>query len=304
MRSLLALTLLAAVAAHDCPIAGIIGWMKEHGAEVFETAKECKDVPAIIHKAKANKDCYAEKSTADKAAVALWYAITGLEHMNGTIGEFAKHSQKIAKLKSFATMKVIAMAHEGADKFCGNDNCVDQVKEVQSTIASCYASLACNFMGKIVPFGTCKNAMDKYMETSMQISTASMCKSDSMQGKPYYCTELNSGLVFKDFDCFMEMKKASSPGAKCTPKCVDEWDTAKKKMPKCSKILTDFTQQIYENVKSMLGDMAKDAKIDMKKIIDSMPKHLPTYDETCGDHAKAQWYDLGVKLLKQKAIMI
>jgi hypothetical protein len=304
MRSLLALTLLAAVAARDCPIGGIIDWLKEHGAEVFETAKACKDVPAIIHKAKANTECYAEKSTADKAAMGLWYAITGLEHMNGTIGEFAKHSPMMEKIKSFATMKVIAMAHEGADKFCGNENCGAAVKEVQTTIASCYSNLACTFMGKILPFGPCKDALDKYMETAMTLSTETMCKSDSMQGKPYYCAELNSYLMYKDFDCFMEMQKAASPGAKCTPKCVDEWDTAKKKMPKCSKIVTDLKQQTYDGVKTMMGDMAKDAKIDMKKIVDGMPKHLPTYDETCGDHAKARWYDAGLKLLKLKAIMV
>jgi len=258
-------------------------------------------------KAKANKECYAEKSTADKAAMALWYAITGLQHVNGTIGEFAKHSPMIAKIESFASMRAIAMAHNGADKFCGNDKCIDTVKEVQSTIATCYASLACTFMGKIFPFGTCKGAMDKYLDTTMKGSMDSMCKSDSMQGKPYYCAELNSGLMFRDFDCFMEMKRASSPVATCTPKCVKEWQMAKEKMPKCSKIITDMSQQIFDNVKIMLGDLAKDAKIDMKKAIDSMPKHLPTYDEKClPPPTKPHWGDLGVKLFKLKinAIMV
>jgi len=52
----------------------------------------------------------------------------------------------------------------------------------------------------------------------------------------------------------------------------------------------------------MLEDMAKDAKIDMKKIIDSMPKHLPTYDEKClpttppaSFPLKPRWYAVGGK---------
>jgi len=282
MRSLLALSFLAVVAAHDCPIKGIVGWLKEHGEEMFETAIECKDIPAIIKKAQEHKECYAEKTTADKAAIALWYAITGLEHMNGTAGEFAKHSKVIEKVKSFATQKVIAMAHEGADKFCGNDNCMEQVNEVQSTISSCYASLACTFMGKIVPFGTCKDAMDKYMRSTMNLSIGSMCESDDIQGKPYYCAEINSNLMFKDVDCYMEMKTVGQGLGRCTPKCVQEWDALKGKSPKCSKLVTGLTQKIFENVKVLMEDIAKDAKIDMKKIADNMPKHLPTYDETCG----------------------
>jgi len=298
MRSLFALALLTVVAAGDSPISGIIGWLKEHRAELVETVEECKNIPAIITKAKANKDCYAEKSTEDKAAVALWYAITGLEHLNGLISEWVKHSPMMDELKDFATTKAIAVAHEGADKFCGNDNCTDQVKEVQSTIASCYASLACTFMDKIVPFGTCKNAIDKYMDTTMQLATGSMCKSDDIEGKTYYCAEMNSNLMFRDFDCFMEMKKAASPGATCTSKCVKEWNATKVNMPKCAKIISDMTQVIYDNIKIMLGDMAKDAKIDMQKIIDGMPKHLPTYDETCGNHKPPQW------VFNSKSVMV
>jgi len=298
MRSLFALALLTVVVASEFPISSIIGWLKEHRAEVFETAEECKDVPAIIMKAKANKDCYAEKSTEDKAAIALWYAITGLEHMNGPIGEWVKHSPMMDEFKDFATTKVIAVTHEGADKFCGNDNCTDQVKEVQLTIASCYASFACTFMDKIVPFGTCKIAIDKYMETTMQIASGSMCKSDDIEGKTHYCAEMNSNLMFGDFDCFMEIKKAASPGATCTSKCMKEWNATKTKMPKCTKIVSDMSQVIYNNLKLMLGDMAKDAKIDMQKIIDQMPSHLPTYDETCGDHKPPQW------LLNSKFVMV
>lgn len=282
MRSLLALSFLAVVAAHDCPIKGIVGWLKEHGEEMFETAMECKDIPAIIKKAQEHKECYAEKTTSDKAATALWYAIAGLEHMNGTAGEFAKHSKVIEQVKSFATQKVIAMAHEGADKFCGNDNCMEQVNEVQSTISSCYASLACTFMGKIVPFGTCKDAMDKYMRSTMNLSIVSMCESDNIQGKPFYCAEINSNLMFKDVDCYMEMKTVGQGLGRCTPKCVQEWDALKEKSPKCSKLATGLTQKIFDNVKVLMEDIAKDAKIDMKKIVDNMPKHLPTYDEKCG----------------------
>jgi len=281
MRSLLALSFLAVVAAHDCPIKGIVGWLKEHGEEMFETAMECKDIPAIIKKAQEHKECYAEKTTADKAAVALWYAITGLEHMNGTAGEFAKHSNVIEKVKSFAAQKVIAMAHEGADKFCGNDNCMDQVNEMESTISTCYASLACTFMSKIVPLGTCKDAMDKYMRSTMNLSVGSMCESDDLQGKPFYCAEVTSDFMYKDFDCYLETTKS---GATCTPKCVQEWDAFKAKAPKCTKLVTGLTQKVFDNVKVLMEDISKDAKIDMKKMIDNMPKHLPTYDETCGDH--------------------
>jgi len=296
MRSLLALTLLAVVAARDSPISSIIGWLKDHDKEIFDAAEECRLVPAMIMNAKANKGCYNEKSTEDKAAMALWYAITGLEHAKGPISEFVKHSPFMDKIKDFATKKVLEMAHQGADKFCGNANCTDQVKEVQSSIASCYASLTCTFMDKIVPYGTCKVAIDKYMETTMALSTESMCESDDVVGKTYYCAELSSTFMFGDFDCFMEMKKAASPDSTCTPKCVKEWKIAKVQMPKCSKIAIDMTQQIFDNIKRMLEDMAKDAKIDMKKIIDGMPKHLPTYDELCMD--LPQW------LFKSNSILV
>jgi len=281
MRSLIALSFLAVVAAHDCPIKGIIGWLEQHGEALFETAKECKDVPSIIKKAKEHKECYAEKTTADKAAMGLWYAITGLEHMNNTFGEFAKHSKLIEKVQDFATEKVISLAHKGADKFCGTDSCMAQVDEIQSTISTCYASLACTFMDKIVPFAPCKDAMDKYMHSTMNITIGAMCEADDIQGKPYYCAEVNSDLMFQDFDCYMEMSKAVAPGASCTPKCMQEWAGMKAKAPKCSKIHTDMTQNIFDNVKVLLGDIAKDAKIDMKPVVDNMPKHLPTYDETC-----------------------
>merc|ERR1712129_362029 len=132
-------------------------------------------------------------------------------------------------------------------------------------------------------------AVDKYMETSMQIATGSMCKSDDIEGKAHYCAEIHSNLMFKDFDCFMEMRRAVAPGATCTPKCMTEWNASKLKMPKCTKIVSDMTQQIYDNLRNMLGDMAKVAQIDMQKIIDRMPDHIPTYDEACGARLPQQW---------------
>jgi len=316
MRSLLALTLVALVAAHahESPINSILGWLKEHGPEVMETVDECKDVPAIMMKIQSNTDCYAEKNTADKAVTALWYAITGLQHVDGPIGEFAKESPMIQKIKSFASMEAIAMAHKGAQKFCGNDRCAVQVTDIQSTLGTCYASLACTFMDKVVPFGSCKTAMNKYLMTTMDASMKSMCfPLGEVQGKPYYCGELNSYLMFKDFDCYLEMKSSASQLAKCTPRCVHEWETSKKKMPRCSKVITEMQQQVFDNVRIMLQDMAKDAKIDMKKIIDGMPKHVPTYDEKCLPPTppptfslKAQLYDVGGKFLelKIKAIVV
>jgi len=308
MRALLGLTLLALAAAEQCPIKGILGWLKEHGPEVLETVEECRHVPAIMMKIKSNKECYAEESTADKATMALWYAITGLQHMSGTIGEFAKESPMMKKIESFALMDAITRAHKGAQKFCGNDKCTDQVKDIQSTIGTCYASLACNFMDKVVPFGSCKTAMNKYIETTMESSMVSMCLSDSMQGRPYYCAELNSYFMFKDFDCYLEMKSSASQLAKCTPKCVHQWEMSKKKMPRCSKVVNYMQQQVFDNIKIMLKDMAKDAKIDMKKIIDGMPKHVPTYDEKClapppspmFPYMKAQLYGAGAKPFELK----
>merc|ERR1712083_123348 len=105
------------------------------------------------------------------------------------------------------------------------------------TIGSCYASLTCDFMGKYIPFEPCKAAFDKYMATTMKMVTESMCKSDDIDGKTYYCAELSSNIMYRDFDCFMEMKMQSG---KCTPKCMQDWDAAKLKMPKCSKIQTDM----------------------------------------------------------------
>jgi hypothetical protein len=279
MRSLLALVLLGAVSAHECPIAGIISWLKEHGEEVLETLDECKDVPSILRNFKQEvKGCYAEKSTADKAALGLWYAITGLEHINGTIGEFVKHSPMIERIKRLATRKSMASTHESVAKMCGSAKCEDKVVAVQSTIASCYASLSCNFMGKLIPFTPCKVAMDKYMKSAMALSMQSMCQSDVVRGKTFYCSELNQGGMMRDVDCFWERTRMQE----CTPKCKKEWTFAKRVAPKCSKVLTDMPEHMMKNVKTMFEDMAKDAKIDMSDIVKHLPEHLPTYDDKCG----------------------
>jgi len=135
----------------------------------------------------------------------------------------------IQKIESFASMEAMKMAHKGAQEFCGNNKCMAQVDDIQSTLGTCYASLTCTFMDKVVPFGSCKPAMNKYLVTTMGSSMESMCNSDSMQGKPYYCAELNSYLLFKDFDCYLEMRSSASQPAKCTPKCVHEWEVSKKK---------------------------------------------------------------------------
>lgn len=207
--------------------------------------------------------------------------------MNGKISEFVKKSKALSKIKSFATAKVISKAHKGLDQFCGSDECMAQVTQLQSTISSCYASVTCDFMGKVVPFKTCKAAMEKYMLSTMNVSTGSMCDSEIVDGKAYYCGELNADLMYKDFDCSMErMSAAQKHGAaqkpgECTPKCMQEWQVAKVKVPKCSNIVSSMTQQIYDNVKTLLKDIAADAKIDVKKILDNMPAHLPTYEEHC-----------------------
>lgn len=293
MRGALSFALLAAVAAEqphrECPIKKIIEWIQEHGPEVTDSIQECKDVPSIIMKAKAKTGCFAQRSVADKAAVGLWYAITGLEHMNNTkLSDFAKHSLLMKGIKKFSEERAISMAHEGASLFCGNTTCVDTVKEVQTKISSCYAAIGCSFWDKALPRDSCKSAVDKYMQSTITIATESMCKFDEartwrhpIDGAKVYCGELQNTLMFEDVDCFMERQQAAGPLAKCTPQCMKEWDQAKYHMPKCSKIIEDMPNQIFDQVKVMLTDMSKDSKIDMKKIIDSLPKHLPTYDDKC-----------------------
>lgn len=275
MRTLLAFVLLGTASAHDCPI---IDWLKHHGADAFDTIVECKDVPGLIKKSRESQ-CKAKSEPMDRVALGLWYAITGLEHMNGTIPDMVQHSEVIAKVKSFAVEKLLSHAHDALSYGCEHDQCKALSKKLQAIVSPCYSSLACNFMTSVLPFGACKDAFEKYMESVMQIVMGSMCDKEELAGGSYYCAQLSSELMFRDIDCFIEMKQTSGVLAKCTPRCVKLWEGTKDKLPKCSKEFNGMTQKIYESMLTLLKDMSKSATIPMN--IDHMPKSLPSYDDIC-----------------------
>lgn len=277
MRALYAFLLLGAAVAHECPL---MHWLKEHGSDALDTVMECKDVPAAIAKAQTAQ-CKPKNGAIDKIAIALWYAVTGLEHMNVTM-----NMQRLDRLKSLAVKKLVADQHDSLVNVCRHEECLEHSKELQAVISPCAASLTCSFMTNLVPFADCKEAYSKYMGSVMDMFSGPLCDTEILEdGKPYYCAQLNSELMLRDVDCFMEMKGVTIGAGKpkCTPKCVSIWEGLKAKLPKCSKTFMDMSQQVYEKMVIFMQDLAKSFKDKelAQNIIAKMPKTIPSYEDKC-----------------------
>jgi hypothetical protein len=285
MRVALLFTLLATSSAqkaavveesHECPV---IDWLKKHGADAFDTLLECKNVPEAW-KAFKESGCHAKTGMMDKVSMALWEAITILDHLNGTIPDMVKHSDLAAKVKDDVAKRLIKSSDESLVNWCEHDQCEDMSKKIQAAFSPCYASLTCNFMTSVLPFGECKDVFSKYMSDVMNLYMGSMCNYEDQAGGKYYCAQLNSVLMFRDFDCFVEMKQTSGALAKCTPRCVELWQGTEKKLPKCSKQLLNTNQEMYKAVLTLMEDMSKYSKHPIPT--KNLPKTIPNYDDICG----------------------
>jgi hypothetical protein len=278
MRVLLAFALLGLVAG-ECPITK---WLEEHGKDVLETVMECKDMPAAIQKVR-DSDCRASPSPKDKVAMAVWYAVTAMEHLNGTLPDLVKHSKVAEKLKDVATMQIIASAHKSVVHSCSQPKCMDDAKAFGGVAGRCYSSLMCNFMTKWVPFKSCQVAFDKYFENSMASQLDSSCMSDhplARMNKTVYCSELKAALMLKDFDCFIEYKSSGAKG--CTERCVSLWKKGNERFPTCAKAFGDETTSVFKNLRTMMIEMAKDSTDPgFKKAAENFPASMPTYEDKC-----------------------
>lgn len=290
MRALIAIALLGAVVGDEVVKTEdswpVLDWLKEHGKDVFETVMECKDLPSVFREAQSS-ECRATPTPLDAAALVTWKGVSEMEKLNATLPDiFQHHLRMLEKLKSLATMRLIFSTHKSAAKYCEHPQCASLSQKIMAKISPCYASLTCDFLSKFVPFGVCKSAMERYMDGAMGLVMDTFCESDKVRidGKPLYCAEISSDVMYRDFDCFIEFKSAGVQ--KCTPKCTQEWQRLQAKSPTCSKIFNDQTTQLYQLMRSTMQSLAEQSNDEnFKKALEHMPKTLATYNDVCNHGA-------------------
>jgi len=221
-----------------------------------------------------------------------------------------KHSPISNKVKAWATKTVMSKTHDAVSKFCNRPQCIEKSAKFMHVFTPCYTSGLCLAMDSLLPREKCKAVFSKYMEDTMSTSLGNVClREDRVDMAPYFCAELKPDLMVSNLECYMQFQTPHMHNqTSCDPKCVKVWHNTEKKLPKCTEVLTRESQKLYQNMITLMHDVLEHTKDpSARRGVDSLPTHIPTYEESCGGddektfiHTHCDWLDEAEKTGKHE----